>query len=121
MTPNATVTAWTPDDSTGGAVDNDGRYVPGAGITNYITDKPCNAQGFVRDEVRDAVSGSVITEPCRLSLDVDRATFRLGDYVAVTYDDDAVEGRVGEIRKLARISRGTRRTIMWIQWLLADT
>jgi hypothetical protein len=117
MTPNATVKAWKPDEDVGGTTDADGRYVPGEAPLPYLIDYPCNAQWMVRSEVRDAIDGSVIVEPCRLSLDASRGLFTLGDYVSVTYDDGDVVDRVGEIRRLSRIARGTRTTIIWVQWL----
>jgi len=119
VTPNATLSAWKPDDGNGGAVDANGHYVEGSAPVNYHTDFPCTVQGFVRSQIRDATDGGVMVEPGRITIDAARSTFELGDFLSVTYDDKAVLGRVGEIRRLTWTTRGTRQTIIWVQWLNA--
>ena len=117
MTSNATLRAWKRDDDTGGAIDGDGHYAEGSPPTFYVSDYPCRVQGFLRAEVRDATDGSVITEPGRISIDRPRDEFEMGDFVSVTYDDGAVVGRIGEVRKIAWNSRGRVATVLWVQWL----
>lgn len=117
---NATIDCWRPDnESVGGAINSTtGRFEPGSFKQPYLSAEPCLVQGFSRTEMRDITEFGSALDPARVSLDVVSSSFKIGDYVSVTYRD--VDTRLGEIRSIGYNTRGRRQTILVIEWRAAE-
>ena len=117
---NATVDCWRPDnESVEGSINSTtGRFEPGSTKQPYVSEEPCLVQGFSRTENRDFTEFGSANDPARVSLDVISSTFKIGDYVLVTYRD--VESRLGEIRSIGYNSRGRRQTTLIVEWRQAE-